>query len=230
MLYNTRNISFKRGFLERQMMVRKVVFSGDDVIKAGLAVMDKDGVENLSARRVAEELGASTAPVYSNFANMDDLVRAVKLEAVGVLLDLTRQKHTEDAFLNMGVGVLEFARQHPLLYSALFQQANDECEAGPGVMMELLERMAVLPDLKHLMPVERIILLRKVAIFTHGLATHICSGLPPGIRWEDLLLLLEEVGGAIMADAVARSPRTNEDLARFGSLCEIPLKPSKDAK
>lgn len=211
-------------------MVRKVVFSSEDVVKAGLAVMDKDGVENLSARRVAEELGASTAPVYSNFENMDDLVKAVKQAAVGLLLELTREKHTENAFLNMGVGVLEFARRHPLLYGALFQQANDDCEAGPGVMKELLKRMAVLPDLNQLKPVERIILLRKVAIFTHGLATEICSGLPPGIRWENLLMILEEVGAAIMADAVARSPRSSEDLARFGSLCDIPLIPSKDEK
>jgi len=206
-------------------MVRKTVFNREDVVKAGLAVMDREGVKNLSARRVAEEMGASTAPVYSNFANMDDLIKAVKQAAVSLLLDLTLRKHTENAFLNMGVGVLEFARQHPLLYGALFLQTNDECEAGPGVMLELLERMAVLPDLDQLMPVERIILLRKVATFTHGLATHICSGLPPTIRWEDLLLMLEEVGAAILADALARSPRSEEDLARFGSLCDIPSNP-----
>jgi AcrR family transcriptional regulator len=211
-------------------MVRKTVFSREDVVKAGLAVMDKDGVENLSARRVAEEMGASTAPVYSNFGNMDDLIVAVKESAVERLLELTRQKFTDNAFLNMGVGVLEFARQHPQLYGALFLQANDDCEAGPGVMMELLERMAVLPDLDQLVPVERIILLRKVATFTHGLATQICSGLPPEVRWEDLLLMMEEVGTAILADALARSPRSGEDLARFGSLCEIPLKPMKDEK
>ncbi len=211
-------------------MVRKTVFTSKDVIKAGLAVMDKDGVENLSARRVAEEMGASTAPVYSNFANMDDLMMAVKKAAVALLLDLTLEKHTDNAFLNMGVGVLEFARRHPLLYSALFHQANDDCEAGPGVMQELLERMAVLPDLEQLKPVERIILLRKVALFTHGLATQICSGLPPEIKWEDLLHLLDEVGIAILSDAVARSPRTDEDLASLGSLCDIPLQPKKDAK
>ena len=152
---------------ERREMVRKTVFSSEDVVRAGLAVMDKDGVENLSARRVAEEMGASTAPVYSNFANMDDLVVAVKMAAVELLLELTLEKPTENPFLNMGVGVLEFARSHSLLYGALFLQANDECVAGPGVMKELLERMAVLPDLEHLKPVERIILLRKMAIFTH---------------------------------------------------------------
>ena len=108
--------------------------------------------------------------------------------------------------------------------------ANDECEAGAGVMKDLLERMAVLPDLKQLMPIERIILLRKMSIFTHGLATEICSGLPPEIKWENLLLMLEEVGAAIMTDAVARSPRSKEDLAGFGSLCEIPLPSTKDEK
>jgi AcrR family transcriptional regulator len=111
-------------FLERPEMVRKTVFTSEDVIKAGLAVMDQDGVEHLSARRVAEEMGASTAPVYSNFANMDDLVVAVKKAAVELLLELTIEKHTDNAFLNMGVGVLEFARRHPLLYSALFLHAG----------------------------------------------------------------------------------------------------------
>jgi len=212
------------------MMVRKTVFTPEDVIKAGLKVMDTDGVENLSARRVAEEMGASTAPVYSNFQNMEDLVKAVKQAAVDILLELTQEKHTDDAFMNMGVGFLVFARRHPLLYGALFHQANDECEAGPGVMKDLLERMAVLPDLKQLMPVERIILLRKMAFFTHGLATEICSGLPPEIKWENLLLMLEEVGAAIMSDALARSPRSSDDLARLGSLREIPLPTTKDEK
>ncbi|MCK9995382.1 MAG: TetR/AcrR family transcriptional regulator [Candidatus Krumholzibacteria bacterium] len=211
-------------------MVRKTIFSRADVVKAGLAVMDKGGVENLSARRVAEEMGASTAPVYSNFANMDDLVMAVKMAAVELLLESTLENPTDNPFLNMGVGVLEFARKHPLLYGALFLQANDECVAGPGFMKELLERMAVLPDLEQLKPVERIILLRKMSLFTHGLATHICTGLQPGIEWKDVLNLLDEAGDAILADAVARSPRTEEDLASLGSLCEFPLQPTKDAK
>ena len=203
-------------------MVRKTVFTRDDVIQAGLAVMEKDGLENLSARRVAEQMGASTAPVYSNFANMDDLVVAVKKAAVELILELTRKEVTNNPFLNMGAGVMEFARSHPRLYSALFHQTNVDCSAGPAFMKDLLERMAVLPDLAQLKPVERIILLRKMAIFTHGLATEICHGLPPEIKWEDLLNLLDEVGAAILADAKARSPRTDDDLSRLGSLCELP--------
>jgi len=209
-------------------MVRKTVFSRQDVIAAGLAVMDADGVESLSARRVAEELGSSTAPVYSNFSNMADLVMEVKKAAVSTLLQLTLDHYTDNPFLNMGVGVLEFARQHPNLYNALFHQANDTCQAGRDVMAELLDRMAIIPDLKHLRPVERIILLRKMAIFTHGLATEICNGLPADIKFEDLLPMLDEVGAAILKDAMTHSPRSDEDLARFGSLCIIPPAPAKD--
>ena len=211
-------------------MVRKIVFSREDVVKAGLAVMEKDGVQTLSARRVAEEMGASTAPVYSNFANMDDLTKEVKMAAVAVLLAHSREKHTDNEFLNMGVGVLEFARKHPQLYSALFLQANDECEAGPGVMTQMLERMGVLPELEVLQPVERVILLRKVSLFTHGLATMICNGMPPGLQWSEILALLDEVGAAILKDALAQSPRNEEDLARLGSLCLIDSDPAKDGK
>ena len=211
-------------------MVRKTVFTREDVIKAGLAVMDKEGVENLSARRVAEQMGASTAPVYRNFANMDDLLVAVKNAAVELVLKLTLEKPTNNQFLNMGAGVLEFARRHPLLYSALFHQPNVDCTAGPRFVKELLERMTVLPDMEQLKPVERIVLLRKMAIFTHGLATEICNGLPPEIKWEELLTLLDEVGTVIMADAMARSPRSDEDLSALGSLCEFPIYHTKDAK
>jgi len=215
---------------KRYGMVRKTIFTREDVIKAGLAVLDQEGVENLTARRVAEQMGASTAPVYSNFANMDDLLVAIKDAAVELVLELTLEKPTDNQFLNMGAGVLEFARRHPLLYSALFHQANVDCAAGPGLMKELLERMAILPDLEQLKPVERIVLLRKMAIFTHGLATEICNGLPPEIKWEELLSLLDEVGSVIMSDAMARSPRSDEDLSGLGSLCKFPIDPTKDAK
>ena len=65
--------------------MRKTVFTREDVIAAGLKVMARDGLSQLSARRVADELNSSTAPVYSNFASMEELADAVKREAVAEL-------------------------------------------------------------------------------------------------------------------------------------------------
>ncbi len=52
-------------------MVRKSVFSREEIIQAGFDLVDKQGLEQLTARNVAEEIGSSTAPVYSNFNNME---------------------------------------------------------------------------------------------------------------------------------------------------------------
>lgn len=209
-------------------MVRKTVYTRKDVVAAGLAVVEKDGVTQFSARRVAEELGASTAPVYSNFENMEELGVAVNQAVVDMLLELTLEKHTEDPFLNMGMGVLEFARRRPRLYSALFLYAKEDCVAGERVMETLLSRMAGLDELNRLQPVERVLLLNKVSIFTHGLATMICTGQADHLPWDTQIQLMSEVGHAVLTDALENTPRSAADLAALGALIEFPAKPKKD--
>jgi AcrR family transcriptional regulator len=203
-------------------MVRKSTFSRADVVAAGLALVGREGLTQLTARKVAEELGASTAPVYSNFSNMDDLGVAVRRAAVDILLEMTRAQYTDNPFLNMGTGVLEFARIHPQLYGALFMQASNDCEAGPLVMEKLLDYMSELPELGRLGEVERIILLRKMATFTHGLATQVCNGYVTDEEWPSLIRVLAEVGEAITADAFSRSPRSPDDLEQLGTFCRSP--------
>ena len=60
-------------------MVRRNLYLREDVIAAALAVVREEGLPRLSARLVARRLGASTAPVYSNFPSMEALAAAVKL-------------------------------------------------------------------------------------------------------------------------------------------------------
>jgi AcrR family transcriptional regulator len=204
-------------------MVRKAVYTRQDVIAAGLAVVEKGGLAQLSARRVADELGCSTAPVYSNFENMDDLTMAVNQAAVDMMLELTLVKHTEDPFLDMGVGVLEFARRRPRLYRALFLDARDDCRAGDKVRSVLLDRMARLPELDRLQPVERILLLNKVSIFTHGLASRIVTGGQEKPSWEAMVRFLAEVGHAILKDALEATPRDPAELAALGGLAAYPI-------
>jgi AcrR family transcriptional regulator len=47
------------------------------IIEAALAVVDKQGLTSLTARRVASALELSTAPVYRQFDSMDALASAV---------------------------------------------------------------------------------------------------------------------------------------------------------
>jgi AcrR family transcriptional regulator len=194
-------------------MVRKTVFSREDVVAAAVAVVAQDGLGGLSARRIAEELGSSTAPVYSNFANMETLAAAVKQEVSEQLLACTEVAYSDNAFLNFGIGVLEFAREKPGLYSAVFMQAASRCEAGPRVMARLAERMAGLEGLADLPAGERVLLLHQMAIFTHGLAVQICAGLAEHLTFADLISFMQDAGETFTSRAQTCPVRTPEQLA-----------------
>jgi AcrR family transcriptional regulator len=208
-LYNDRIAKLRDGAEETGL--RKTVYTKDDVVAAGLTLVRRGGLKALSARRVAETLGASTAPVYSNFATMEELADAVKRAAVLELLALTRQHHVEDEFLNMGVGILKFVWDWPELYAALFLEPAREYDPGVDLMDELTGVMSELGELEPLPLDERVIVLKKMAIFTHGLATEICQGCGKTCTLEALVVMLREVGRAVVEDARAGHERPAAD-------------------
>lgn len=200
-------------------MVRKSQFSREDVVNAAFLVVRKVGIDQLSARHVARELGASTAPVYSNFENMEKLEEAVYARAAAKFLEYTRRAHTDNPFLNMGIGVLMFARDCPQWYFAFSTRRHWAQAQMEGIFGSLLDVLADLPDLEPLHPLERKLLLRKMAIFTHGLASEVCAGRSDDQTLEDFITLLEEVGQALAEDAKVRKPRNQEELERIAVLC-----------
>lgn len=195
-------------------------FTPEDVVAAALVVVRRHGIAQLSARRVARELGASTAPVYSNFASMEELAAAVRRRIAGLVIAETEVVRSGEPFLDMGAGVLEFARREPALYDAAFGAANDGDDTGLLVMRTLLDRMSGVDSLAGLSASERMILLRKMAIFTHGLAGEITSARVDAADWEEVLTLLAEVGRAVVTDALGRPPRSAAEIALLAHLCE----------
>ena len=217
-----------RFHLTREPSVRKAVFSQDDVVAAGLGLVRREGLEQLTARAVALELGASTAPVYSNFATMGELAEAVKRSAVRELLGLMRRRYSGDAFLDLGIGVLTFVWDWPRLYAALFLAPPEGYDPGADLMTELTAAMAGMPELEPLPLAERIVVLKKVSIFTHGLATEICQGCSRHCTLESLVLMLEEVGRALLADARAGHGRSAAETALLSELWRVPGAPSPE--
>jgi AcrR family transcriptional regulator len=200
-------------------MARKSAFSPEDVVQAGFRLVDKLGREQLTARNVAEELGSSTAPVYSNFSNMEELEQALVEEAMSRILAASKTGNSGDHFLDIGLGILDFAWQHPRWYEALFLVKNAQDNPGFTLMEELLEAMDSMDEFQDMGVPERTIVLKKMAIFTHGLATEICISGTEEISWEEWKILLEEVGDTIVRDALQRTPRSTKEIEMLGSLC-----------
>lgn len=201
------------------MMARKTQFTPQDVVNAAFELVKAQGIDLLSARNVAQVLGSSTAPVYSNFHNMEELESSVFALAASKLLDYSTRPHTDNPFLNMGIGVLTYARDCPLWYFAFSTRRDPGQLHLRGVLDALLAAMASIPEVQGLPFLERKFLLRKLSVFTHGLALEICSGSVTDERMADYCRLLEDVGAALLADTLARSPRQDDNLARMATFC-----------
>lgn len=56
-------------------------------LDAAERILVEDGVENLTARRVADRIGCSVGTLYNNFANIDDLILSLDARTLDILHD-----------------------------------------------------------------------------------------------------------------------------------------------
>ena len=88
----------------------------EEIIKAALAVLRRDGFEAVNARSVAKELGCSTQPIYHSFRNMEDLkaeltAKAAEAHAERVRAFLSRNDGSHSHYCDSGLGFVRFAEQ-----------------------------------------------------------------------------------------------------------------------
>lgn len=94
------------------------------MVDAGVEIMERDGLQALSVRKLAAEVGTSTMAVYTHFGGMTGLVDAVASEVFTRFADaLNGVPHTDDPvadFIRMGIEYHRFALANPERYSLMF--------------------------------------------------------------------------------------------------------------
>lgn len=174
-----------------------------EIVAAALAVVDREGLAALSARRVASELKLSTAPVYRHFAAMEELARAVMEAARDQLLAYTVRVYSDRPFLNMGTGIAVFAREHPRLYHALFLESAEFASVIAGFLEQLSADMLRDPRFTAVPRERRDVLLDRMWTYTHGLAALIAVGIQQDTATETIVRSLEGIGQAVIRDVLA---------------------------
>lgn len=96
----------------------------EQLVEAGIRILERDGLSAFSARRLAAETGTSTMAVYTHFGNMTGVVDAIASEAfMRFTRALTEFEQTADPvadFFAMGVRYREFALANPQRYQLMF--------------------------------------------------------------------------------------------------------------
>jgi len=94
------------------------------LVEAGIVILERDGLQALSVRKLAAEVGASTMAVYTHFGSMTGVVDALSDEIFARFgAALAGVPHTDDPvadFFSMGAAYRRFALRNPQHYQLMF--------------------------------------------------------------------------------------------------------------
>ena len=94
----------------------------DAILNAAFSLVRREGIERLSAKRLAQELSCSTQPVLYHFRTMGQIRAEVYRMADEFHTAYILPGDTdEDLFLSLGLNYVRFGHEEPRLFRFLFQ-------------------------------------------------------------------------------------------------------------
>lgn len=156
-------------------MARTAVLSKDQILESSFKMVNELGLDKVTIRSIANDLGTSTAPIYTQYKKMDeikeDLSRYVKKQ---LMLHLEGH-YTENPFLNIGVGLLTFAYNNQKVFQTYYLTKSPLASYMTKNNMQFIEYMKT-DSFLALLDEERLrSLMNDMWIYTFGLATIICT-------------------------------------------------------
>ncbi|KKH93617.1 TetR family transcriptional regulator [Methanosarcina sp. 1.H.T.1A.1] len=176
-------------------MPPKTKFDKEAIVEAAFAIAKEEGFAGITARSVAKRLRSSVAPIYLNFATIDDLIKAVVERVFALSDELLAKQKGPDLFENIGKASLVFAREYPVFFRELVMQQNPYVASYETFQDAMVEALAEDENMRGLTYEERKFLLLKMRIFQTGLSVMVANGhLPSWLDDQAAEALLLEMG------------------------------------
>lgn len=180
-------------------MSPKTKFDKNAIVDAALEVAKEEGFSGITARSVAARLQSSVAPIYVNFATIDDLVDAVVERVFSISEELLTKQKGKSMFENIGKASLDFAREYPVLFRELSINPNPYMASYETIENTMLEAMAEDENMRGWTLEERRRLLLKMRVFQMGLSAMVANGhVPLWLDSQEFDQLLMEVGDDVL--------------------------------
>ncbi len=185
-------------------MPPKIKFTKQDAVRAAMEIVQEEGLDGLTMRKVAQRLGSSLQPVYSCFDTKFEMEQKVISETKKILTDHANRMYTDSRPLNMAIGLVLFARDYSRLFRSIFLQDREfkgifkEFNQYHVGQMETIERFARMDNRN------RQRLLNRLWMFTFGFATLMCTGLVEDTGDDNVIATLHEVGSQIIEGALTQ--------------------------
>ncbi len=165
-------------------MPPKAKFTKKEITEAAMRIVERDGVEFLTARSLGAELGSSARPVFTVFSGMEQVQSEVISAANMIYGKYVEQGLKEEiAFKGVGKAYIRFAAERPKLFQLLFMKERKESPDKDNVLQIIEEHYeTIIVSIRNLYGLDRekaILLYENLWIYSHGiavlLATKVCS-------------------------------------------------------
>lgn len=168
-------------------MPPKVKIRKSDIVSTAVNLVRRDGEQAINARNIANALNCSTQPIFSNFATMDDLRKAVKdyantLYQAYLESDMAAGKYP--IYKASGMAYIRFAREEKALFKLLFMcdRSNETIEEDRESIRPLLE---IIQKNLGIDENEAFLFHMEMWIYAHGIATMIATDY---LNWDDVFI------------------------------------------
>lgn len=176
-------------------MARKEQISKQMILDGAFELVREQGIEMLTARKLAAHIGCSTQPIFRVYSNMEELSGEVFLKAKAFYEDYCVNYSQENAtpFVDLGLCYITFAKEELNLFKLLFLTPHDD----NNTMYDLINGqdhgfvIREFRKIKNLDMNKAGDIFMKIFIFMHGMACMaICGELD--LTKEEILPTLKE--------------------------------------
>lgn len=164
-------------------MPPKFKFTREEIIHAALDLVRRGGIDALTARSLAAELGASPKPIFGLFQNMEEVQGEVLKAAYDLYQSRIAQAMAEQVYppyKASGMAYIAFAREERELFKLLFmrdrtgEQIGENREEIRPILDIIMKNLNLSEDEAYLFHLE-------LWIYVHGIATMIATSY---LNWD----------------------------------------------
>lgn len=182
-----------------ERMPFKSKFSKEDIINAAFEIAEEQGLQAITARTVAKKINGSVAPIYFNFENIDELIRAVVMKVFSITQKIMNAQSSNSIYENMGRAGFEFANRYPVFFRDLVLQPNPYIKSYEQTEDAMLQSLDHDPKTSTLSIIERKHLILKMKALQIGFQTLIANDqIPSWITKDEVEELFINLGYQIL--------------------------------
>ena len=180
-------------------MSRKAIVSKNQIIQAAFDIAKVTGKYSITIRGIGTKLGISTAPIYTQYKSIDAIMEDLITFVNSKVHESTLKERPINAFLNLGVGYLDFVIENTIIFNDFFLTMGNSI-LDSNIDNDLyLEQVKKNPFMSNFNNDQLKSILYDMSVYTYGLAAMICTkrGVKHELRhYQDML---EQTGNKLIS-------------------------------